>query len=88
MPSGWSEITGLPVQERMWLDELAHGLVTEHSLKWVCDMVRERAKTWDEYMRTYGYREYPCLKHDRPFCEECYGPETPATTEGAGKEQK
>lgn len=55
MPSGWSEITGLPVQERMWLDELAHGLVTEKSLKWICDMVRGR---------------------------------TPATTEGAGKEQK
>lgn len=31
--------------------------------------------TWDDYMRQYGYREYPCQKHNKPFCEECYGKE-------------
>lgn len=31
--------------------------------------------TWSDYMRNYGYREYPCIKHDKAFCLECYGPE-------------
>lgn len=43
-PSGWEEITGLSVEERMMLDELAHGLVKPKSLKWICDMIRERQR--------------------------------------------
>ena len=41
-PSGWEEITGLSLEERMMLDELAHGLVKPKSLRWICDMIRER----------------------------------------------
>lgn len=31
--------------------------------------------SWSDYMKNYGYREYPCVAHERPFCEECYGPD-------------
>jgi hypothetical protein len=31
--------------------------------------------TWSDYMKNYGYREYPCLDHGLPFCEKCYGPD-------------
>lgn len=41
-PSGWEEITGLSLEEQMMLDELAHGLVKPKSLKWICDMIKER----------------------------------------------
>ena len=39
-PSGWEEIAGLSLEERMMLDELAHGLVTPRSLEWICEMIR------------------------------------------------
>ena len=31
--------------------------------------------TWGDYMKNYGYREYPCQDHGLPFCEKCYGPD-------------
>lgn len=31
--------------------------------------------SWSDYMKNYGYREYPCEAHGCPFCEECYGPD-------------
>lgn len=26
---------------------------------------------WSEYMKREGWKEYPCIKHDKPYCPEC-----------------
>jgi hypothetical protein len=56
-PSGWQDIQGLSLEQDNMLDELAHGVVTEKSMQWICDLIRnsqhETVPTQEEWRSAF-----------------------------------